>query len=69
MSKRSLTSMALSGWGGLIVLLIALAVAHSTPVTCTFDGGGTITAGQTATTTDGTTWACLNTGALVKVVR
>jgi hypothetical protein len=37
------------------------------PVTCTFDGGGTIAAGTYATTTEGTTWACNPAGTLVRI--
>ena len=41
--------------------------AAPAPITCTFDGGGTIAAGTYATTTEGTTWACNPAGTLVRI--
>jgi hypothetical protein len=37
------------------------------PRTCTFDGGGTITAGQAARTSDGHVWQCTEDGRLVRI--
>ena len=43
------------------------ATAASSPAVCHFDGGGTITAGNAARTTEGTTWVCGEDGTLTEL--
>lgn len=66
---KILTTLAL-----LLALISGFTVGHLThtsvpsSTTCTFDGGGMITAGNTARTSDGNVWACTEDGTLVRIV-
>jgi hypothetical protein len=48
------------------IALLAVGHASASQPTCTFDGGGTITNGSFATTTQNTTWVC-SSGELIRV--
>ena len=43
--------------------------AHAAPkpAVCHFDGGGSITAGNAARTTEGTVWECTEDGRLIRI--
>jgi hypothetical protein len=46
---------------------LAAATLTAAPVTCTFDGSGTIQAGEAGKTADGKIWVCNADGTLIHV--
>jgi hypothetical protein len=65
---RSVIITAIVGIVAIVSIPITLTLTHfGAPVQCRFDGGGTLSVGSEAETTEHTFWVCREDGTLVQV--